>query len=404
MKFMITYVGKDDRYFENLKKDMTELYNAYTVAFRHYRLNDESKYPQVFDQIMSEKPNILYLDFSTDVEEITKLLNLCVAYQQKDIALIAFYPQLDNDKSREKIMGINLELGIDANIVKSGTDFIEPIYLGMRLALPQYLIKPSFYEIKEKDGIKGKLIDIGKVNYISESEIECETNLELMIEDEVEVDHKLPADIVESQIFTCLDNDNKNLYYKRFFKSKLQPIFIDHIFEKEDLTKLERLKVEDDKERREEIIETKNKPKYKEWIDEQKGESLPKLVRVGLIDHNLCLLKDLDSIQSETVFSYRVWADAKKCENELILYQPDIILFQLENDPTSGSLNNDTALARLIKFITINEYEPYIVLFGSNETAESMQDKLGYAKIITNRENIYMDAVNGLVKSFETKS
>lgn len=162
MKIAVTYVGKDQRYFETFKEEMSQDYGAYTLAFRSYQIDQDNDFVAVFDKITEEPPNILFLDFSTDALELRKLLNLFVAYQSDKITLVALYPQLDHEKNRQELMLVNLELGVHVNIVKSGTDFIEPIFLGVRLAAPKLLKKPSFFELKVKDGEKGKLIDIGK--------------------------------------------------------------------------------------------------------------------------------------------------------------------------------------------------------------------------------------------------
>lgn len=403
MKIAITYVGKDQRYFETFKQDMSEEYSAYTLAFRSYQVDDESNFIDLFEKIKTELPNILFLDFSTDSEQMTKLLNLFVAFQSEKVTLIGLYPQLDHDKNRQQLMNSNLEGGVHANIVKSGTDFIEPIYLGMRLACPDLMKKSSFFELKFKDGEKAKLIDIGKLNFITKDEIECETNLALKVGDEVEIENHLPIDIVESKIFKCTVCENRNLFYRRYFKQRFSPIYLDYIFEKEDANKLERAKIADDKERREHLIETKNKPEFEQWVLEQAGEPKPKLVKLAVIDHNLCPIKHEHLIDSDVEFSCRVWASAEKSHHELFKYIPDILVFQMEEMVERNDVNSENALERMIEFLKSNGMDPYLIVFGAKENTETLKNTYGYSKMMAYPDDIFINAIVGMIKSFNSK-
>lgn len=393
----ITYVGFDKRYFENLVVDMKEVYKNYDTSFNSYRIDEENDYTKVYHNILKKVPDILYLDFSTGVENVTRLLKLFVAYKAKGTALVALYPQLDHEKTRDKLIGINLELGVHVNIIKAGDDFLEPMYLGMRLSKPKNLIKPKFYEKKDREGIKGEILDIGKINYITKDYFECECNLEIPGGEEITAQTQLPLDIVDSNVFLCLESQNKGCYYNRDFKHKFEPLFLDHIEEKEVMNKLEKAKFAEDTERREELIENKHKPEFTQWVEEMSKESAQKLVKVGVIDKELHLLKNLEQT-GDIVFSSKVWTNANRCERDLILFHSELLVIQMDPE-----VNNFENIERLVKFMKLNEYEPYVLIFGCFESNEVMQEKLEYSKLITYTGTVEKGVITNLVESFESK-
>lgn len=410
----ILYIGRDKAYWENLCTEIRKQYDRLEIEFTSLSLQNYRNYVHLFLEIFRNPVDIIYLDFTQDSEQLTKLSQ--IFYFEDTLNHI---PLIGLVEKQEKIEE-SIFAGLSAIYIKSGEyeDIVAAPFLiayQREANLPQYA-KARFQK-------EDKLFADLRVGHITPDFLRAEGNIKLNEGDIIELHTHIPKFIIPSKKYRLKSLGEQNLYYNYRYTYIFEYIYVDEPVitdeEKEKLgeEQLNKINKEYQKNRQ------KARQELQAWIAEKKTVSSPKMTKALIISKDLSFLedtkKDLDgfehSIRIKTDFSENFYEIDKiyphlivigltskseieeKIKSDFSKYQHDdgtpLSDEELREEKNKFKIEIQRAQEQEVvkkvasaveKIKSMKDYKPYIVVFNLLTISSSqMQEAVKYPYIIT---------------------
>ncbi len=434
---LILYIGSDEGYFKGLEPRYQSTVPGTQFVFKALPGAtgpvDVSKY---FLQVLAQNPSVIYIDFSTHLEEHTRL---------------ALLIRRDNSTSDVPIVGLVEHRKHSRSCRASGVQFVhikcgefhDVVYDPCYLAFPGK-VKPGAFA-RARANMSVDLVEDFRVGYLTKDYMHVEGNLRLNKGDRITLQSNIPSEFLPSKNFAVREVSTRNLYYDYRYGTDLNYVYVDapeynesEIADglgEEDEVKKEKLIKEAKLKHREAQIEFESKlkktiKKFNSWIDDNTDRSVPKETKILIVDPTMELLKDnqkrLDSfpytIRLQTVLSDELDEIEKTLPNILALHfydsrpiaaldekktQMDLLEYEKEREELVNSLEDESiaVLGRVFKKISsLSDYSPIVTIFGCESyTSKAFQESFKYPLIITHKHSFNLDMVIEMAELFERK-
>lgn len=434
---LILYIGTDEGYFKSLEPRFQAMVPGASFVFKFLPAatgpSDVSKY---FLQVLAQNPSVIYLDFSTYLDEHTRLALLIRRDNSTaDIPVVGLVEHRKHARSCRAS-------GVQFVHIKCG-EYHDVVYDPCYLAFPGKVKAGAFARARANMGVD--LIEDFRVGYLTKDYMHVEGNLRLGKGDRITLQSSIPGEYLPSKNFAVRDVSTRNLYYDYRYGTDLNYIYLDapefnedEIADglgEEDEDKKAALIKEAKAKHREAQIEFESKlrktiKKFNAWIDDNTDRSMPKETKILIVDPVMELLKDnqkrLDSfpytIRLQTVLSEGLDEIEKTLPNILALHfydsrpvalldakktQMDLLEYEKEREELINSLEDEAiaVLGRVFKKISsLSDYSPIVTIFGCDSyTSKAFQESFKYPLIITHKHSFNLDMVIEMAELFERR-
>ncbi len=413
MSQKVYYIGSDDSYWDTVKSRYKSSYEQVDWFFEKIPAKEKNDHLQIYLRIFRERPKIVYIDFSSNVDEGKYLVKLMSReYSLRNIPIVVL---VENKKN------FSLAVSVGATFVhyKCGEHF-DVVYDPMVFALDNYVVKPDFAKaVFQRDS---RLIADFRLGYIAPDHIHVEGNLKINKGDVVEIESEIPKSIVKSKNYVVSDIINHNLYYDFDYGINLSYVFVDEPVpgkpdDFEDMVAYNKSEMQKMTQYQEDLNYAKKK--MKEWVLDSMDSGQHKTTKILIVDHELRILEKATEPLDSFPYSLRIQSDIYENMDEVNRLRPGIIAYQFEDDLTEAEEettekksekkdDKKTMLSKLTELINyikkIPDYRPFIVLFNCIKyDAKSFQESFKYSFILTHGQSMKFDMVIKFAKLFDEK-
>jgi hypothetical protein len=433
----ILYVGDDQSYWFNLQKRYLKQFQKISWEFICIYGKDPTEYQAKFIEILEHEPAIIYIDFSTRLDEHLTIANFISRENTMDgAALVGLVPDkgMINSVQSSGVNILHIKCGEFHDVVWQAVDLTFPIDSGS----PGFAVAKTVAETR--------LFDDFRIGYFSSTYAHCEGNLRLNKGDIIELESDIPEQVVPSKFYIVKHIDSCDLYYDFKYSYDLEYVYVDEPdFEAEADAEL--IGVEDEEEQRKilenaksKITEQRNlyknklknsKKEVKKWIVENSDRSSPKITKILIVDKSLSILRNEPQPVDKQPYTFRFQTELKPSMQEIDQIRPNIIAIQFmgesllkkeaavpdvvlseEEQRTAELVEEKKAeeadmaqISRIVEKIKgMEDYQPFVIVFNSyKHTSKSLQDGYQYPLVMAHKGNMEMSIVLHMSQLFEAK-
>lgn len=433
----ILYVGDDQSYWLNIQKRYLNQFSKISWEFVKVYDRDSTEYQASFIEILEHEPSIVYIDFSTRLDEHLTIANFISRENtMEEIALIGLVPE-------KKMINSVQSSGVDILHIKCG-EFHDVVWQAVNMTFPTESGSPDFAVAKAL--AETQLYDDFRIGYFSPTYVHCEGNLKLNKGDIIELESEIPQKIVPSSFYIVKHIDAVDLYYDFKYSYDLEYVFVDEPDFEADAD-AELLGIEDEDEQRK-ILEKaraginearehyktklkKAKKEVKDWIIENSDRSSPKITKILVVDKALSILRNEPQPVDKQPYTFRFQTELKMTMQEIDQIRPNIIAIQFmgedflekkeitpevvlseEEQRTADLVEKKKAeeahmaqISRVVEKIKgMEDYQPFVIVFNSyKHTSKSLQDGYQYPLVMAHKGCMEMSIVLHMSQLFESK-
>ncbi len=433
----ILYVGDDQSYWFNVQKRFLSQFSKISWEFVRVYGKDPTEYQASFIEILEHEPAIVYIDFSTRLDEHLTIANFISRENTMEgVSLVGLVPEKGMINSVQSS-------GVDILHIKCG-EFHDVVWQAVDLVFPTESGTPDFAIAKTL--AETQLSDDFRIGYFSPTYVHCEGNLRLNKGDIIEIESEIPEKIVPSKFYIIKHIDSEDLYYDFKYSYDLEYVYVDEPDFEAD-AEAELLGVEDEDEQRK-ILEKakaginesrdiyknrlkKAKKEVKEWIIENSDRSSPKITKILVVDKSLSILRNEPQPVDKQPYTFRFQTELKPTMNEIDQIRPNIIAIQFmgesfidkeevapdivlseEEQRTADLVELKKAeelhmaqISRVIEKIKdMDDYQPFVIVFNSyKHTSKSLQDGYQYPLVMAHKGSMEMSIVLHMSQLYESK-
>lgn len=403
---LITYIGADNVFFQNLKDYIAQKHSNLAVTFNKYFSVDEKEIQSFLVRFMEERPLIILIDLSKATQS---LLHIARVWERQNFyRKIHIIGLLDYGQTREDL---TQALSASLKCVHIKSSELEAVAYSILAFAFQDKFENHGFATAEVDEVINAYF-LGKTVKVSSDFIDIESDYNLLPGQEVQVKNYWNANkILRSEFCQLEEQLTGQNYYSYNYYQKLRLLHVDPIEPKEDETDDE-IKVRQQK--RKELIE-EAKFKLKKWVSSNIHDSSPKYFVTFVIDKFGTFFID-NKPTDQYQFIFRSQPFLNNPEKELEKLSPHFIAYNLENvsdeeleaNADIAHTYNDTRTLQLIvkslKSIYRKRFKPYIVVFNSKDyETDYLQKTLDYENIIAYGDELSIELTLQLIRILQTK-
>ena len=203
-KKIILYLGDDAGYWGTIKSRITQKLAGKAFEIHSVALKNTTNYQVVHLEVLKLAPQIIYLDFSTNLEFSLKLAHLL---------------KRENSLKQTPVIGLVEKKKNIADCIFAGIEFIhlkcgeyhDIIYDGFFLAFPGEVQEPDFAKAQfERDAT---LICDMRLGFVTADSIHAEGNVNIAPDTTITINSEIPIKMIPSNKFICKEVTDFNLYY-----------------------------------------------------------------------------------------------------------------------------------------------------------------------------------------------
>jgi hypothetical protein len=410
MDVSILYIGNDLGYWAKLQKGFLQNYESMTFNFSTISTDEKFSAVESFIHIYETKPQIVYLDLSQESKmgiSLAKLIN-----RNNETRLISLVGLVDH-KSTDSMLLKSVSAAVRLTHIKSN-EFQDAIYDPISLLDVNLAEMPTYMKsnVIENFEIQQPL----RVGYIENNRFHIETNSYLEVGEIVNVDQHPLQDLMPSRKVFVEKFYDQNLYYNKRFAYDLEFIYIDDDYfsatnenwktykecknnpEKlEELGKGEEEDILEDMKRRKTFYGP-TKKLIDKWVEDRKGKTEPKKLKVMIIDESLEILKGLKGKVDNFLYSLNFQTFLMGDNYQILRTMPHLIVFHVSERNSLDVLENI-----IQKINSIDDYHPYLLVKGSDICTEDLRDKYSYEHLMSVGKEINLDTIISISDSLNKK-
>ncbi|MBT7608863.1 MAG: hypothetical protein HN576_03850 [Bacteriovoracaceae bacterium] len=447
---VIIFLGDDNSYWSIIKARVTQKCAGKPTEFHSIKLATATNYQVLFLETLRLKPNIIFLDFSSNLEFTLKL-----AHMLNRENLLKSCPVIGLVEKKENIVDC-LFSGVEVVHVKCG-EYHDIIYDAFYMAFPGETEAPNFAKAEfERDATLNCDFRIG---FITPKSVHAEGNVKIDGDTALTLETDIPIKLVPSNKYICKENTDFNLYFDYKYNYEFQFIYVDEPeFNDDELE--ERLEGLDENQRiliikttkeniRQSVLDykgrlTKTKKDVNNWIVDNMDRVKPKKTKILIIDKELRFIYNPSQILGNLTYTIRIQTSLTEELRDIKVLRPDIISFQfldlnsikqeietlfedgLKEDGTpygieelniikeqqlkdkvddaeSAALDQLSLILKTIK--TLDGYKPFIILFNCHSySSQSIQESFKYPFVIVNKNEIDIDPIMNMASMLEKRN
>ena len=371
----ILYVGRDDAYFEGLKKRFLQV-EGEEFEFKKVWRDDEDRFQQISIEIVNELPNIAFLDYSASPQKMMTVGRSLPRLFDRGPSLIGLWDSLAKPEHLKE----SLTLGIPFFHFKSpefGDIVQQSLFLYKGGAFPEgNFAKADIMKVPQ--AIEAR--SIFRIGFMTESYVHVEHDF-LPPEDEpFALRHffKEEFPIEKFKIERRLDN---NYYYEMEYTSDLRYVFLDEEKaevavegESKETSFQEKKKFWNEKAKQEQL--EFRKKKVKDFIDSHENGVGAKRTRLMVIDEQMSILEHASKPLDEFPYSIRTYRSIHNRKDLVNRIRPGILCYQC---PPKSEGELGTILAEVEK---IENFNPFILVFQASWSSEHLQKHYNYERVM----------------------
>ena len=253
------------------------------------------------------------------------------------------------------------------------------------------------------------------MSYIENNFFHIETNSYLQVGDIIELDSHPLEDIMPSKKVYVAKFYDRNLYYNRRFAYDLEFIYIDNDFFsssnrnwllykelKNNPTKLASLNPIEEADILSDMDERKKcfapiRSKIDNWLASRVDQIVPKKLKVLIYDSSLSVFRELNGEPFKFHYTLNLQTKVMPDAYQVKRSMPHLIAYNFDE------INNWDSLKKIIKSIQeLEDYEPPIIVFGTNENELDKQN-IKYPKLMAYNHMIRIKEVEKMAKLIDEK-
>jgi hypothetical protein len=409
MNFLVTFVGKDLKYFKQLEDRFLADYHDLDVEFSILEDLEVQGAKASFLKLYNTKPKIIYIDFSSDESEafsLSKFLNK--NNETRLISTVGLFPYRNHFDLIKKALNVEVRLCYFKSLEIHDVVSHPVSLLNVNLASKREFT--SCHEFKDIE-----ILQPIRIGFIEDNHFHIETNSYLNLGEIIELNTHPLIHIMSSTKAFVSKFYEQDLYYNKRFAYDLEFIYIDNDYftatnERwllyKDLKKHPEKMEELDTHTHADLMNDMDKRKrsYRPirnqidlWLDTYSNESVPKKLKILVIDHQLEIMKNADRKIEDFPYSLNVQASLTTDMYQLQRTMPHLIAYYFDE-----AFNNEQVLKKLIaKVNSIDEYRPYILVFGheNKELAKSYPDN----KVLVYSGQVSLSEIRNIAKILDDK-
>jgi len=404
MDLVVKYIGNDVSYFDRIQKRFTDSYDNFQIKFIHSLISDDFDVSDCFIQTYKEKPQIIYLEFSKDLNKSIGLSKLFT--KNNEMRLLSLVGLHDYTNGHETIRDAILS-GVRLNHFKS-KEIHDVIYDPVSLLDVDLALQPDFVRGENFD--KARIKQWVRVGYIADDHFHIETNSPLPEGEVIEIDnHPLENRLKSKRFFVCNQNSS-DLYYNCRYSYDLEFTYCDDdYFKATEHSWIAYRKYKENplgylqdtgmdyKELTSEVKKRKSKIRYdrediRQWIRDNAQDNDPKKVKVLVLDQSLSIFKELKKHQDKIDYALNIQTVLVKDYFQISRMRPQLIVVNFDS-----GFNNEENLGSMIeKLKEMEGYDPYFLLFNFKEDINKLESKFGYGNLLIYPEHIKLETISVL--------
>jgi hypothetical protein len=419
----VFYLGQDLGYYKNLQIKFQGIYHKLKFEFETIKNPKEIDPEKAFQEILNGGIDILFLDFSKNIEKCLKLARLLrrdtITKKISSTGLFD-YLQTRDDHSRSLMAGmrINHVKSVEnSDVVYDAMYFFDPTEV---IELPLAMAK---FQMEQK-----VIIDL-RISYATKTFFHIESNLNFRTGEKINLIKNPLIKWLKTTSFEIGKISDEDLYYNYANGIDLNYLYANNPADqpapevKPPTTPTPEGEVEvasgpDPKKLADAIKEYENTLKQcqedvAEWIETKSTKVSPKFTKVLIIDKKADFINSLKKPLDSYPYTINFHSKLEKDYVYIKRTKPNIIAFVFENPPKGdpamakgkGEKNIysevdpfDTNGAETLQAMTtavksIPQYEPIIVVFSAQHKSETLQTNLGYKKVISYTDGPSFDII-----------
>lgn len=405
-KKLITYIGADTVFYENLKLFIAEKHSNLGVELKKIFSVDEKEIQSYINLFREERPQVILVDLS---QAGKSFLHLARVWQRQNFyKKIHMIGLLDYGQSREELTQA-LSASLRAVHIKS-SELDSIVYNIIAFGFEDKFENHGFATAELSDELM-KAYFLCKPTVVTEEFLELESDFNLLPGQEVKIkSHWTEKAIVRSQFCRLETQSMERTYYNLKYSQKFKFMHMDPV----DLEGLSRDEAKLKIKRRNELVQ-ESQYRLSKWVADNYYNSSPKHFRVFVIDKEGVFYQDSRPTDQNS-FVFRCQPFLNTPEMELKVAYPHMIIYHLEDvDEEELEANADIAhtynetrtlqiLLKSLKKIYPAKERPYVVVFNSKEyETEYLQKTLDYKNIVAYGDSLSVDLATKLIKMLEKK-
>ena len=398
----VIFLGEDQGYWESLKQGFSKFKQLKFDFELRYEANPK-KIQNFIKFVFEQKPNVIFVDLSKNTLEMLHVLR---AQIRTNMAIKPFVIALVDYNQGKNVLQQAIMAGAKCAHIKSGeTESV--VYDAIAFAFPSALEDHGFATAKLND--ETSVFVPAKVSLVTPGGLRIENDFKIIKEEKYFLhNYWSKKGILKTPLSKAKNQEIENLFYnfeyaQEFSFQFVPPIEVDEDMEEEEI---EQIKMELQQQMKD------AKSGMRQWIEENRENSKPKLIKCIVIDKEMNFYLDQPQTDSYN-FIIRVQPFLEKVKKELLKIKPQMIVFNFEDvDPNEREANEDIAymyndsknLQYLIKVIkSMDDYDPFLIVFNSEHDTKNLQKTLNYPQIIAHKENLNTELVSKMAALLEKK-
>lgn len=411
MALRVKYIGNDLGYWRRVQETFLKIYNSIEMEFLTKHVDESFNHKEFFVEVYNEKIDILYVDFSIAQDNCLQLCKLLGRNNEtRLISVVGLFEYTKGDSPLIRAISASVRI----NHYKS-LEIHDVVYDPIALLDVNMTVSPPYVRSKELEDFQLSLPV--RIGYIDNNCFHVETNSYLQVGEIVDVSwHPLQTIMPSTKVFVQKFYD-RDLYYNYRFSYDLEFIYVDNDYfsqtnknwllykelknkpeELEQLDEHEKAEILADMAKRKKIFST-IKNDIDQWLLERHENVIEKKLKILIVDASLdifnALEKDVDSFRYSLNIQTVLTGDFYHIERTT----PHLIVFRLDEQS-----NSEQVISLMIEKIqSIDEYDPYILIFNCTRTSQMMRDELNYENCLSYSGDLFIDEIKHMAKILDSK-
>jgi hypothetical protein len=398
----VIFLGEDQGYWESLKHGFGKFKQIKFEFELRYEANPK-RIQNFIKFVFDQKPKVLFVDLSKNTLEMLHVLR---AQLRTNMIIKPFVIALVDYNQGKNVLQQAIMAGAKCAHIKSG-EVESVVYDAIAFAFPSALEDHGFATAKLND--EASVLVPAKVSLVSPASIRIESNFKIIKEEKYFLHNYWSGKgILKTPLAKAKNQEIEDLFYNFEYAQEFTFQFVPPVEVNEDMEEeqIEQLK----KEIQHQLKESKSG--MREWIEQNKEKSAPKLIKCVVIDKEMNFYFD-NKLTDSYDFVIRVQPFLQKVKKELLKLSPQMIVYNFEDvDPKERESNEDIAfmyndaknLQYLIKVIkSMDDFDPFLIVFNSEHDTKKLQKTLNYPQILAHKEKMNTDLVAKMAAILEKK-
>ncbi len=389
------YFGDDEAYYKTLLTEFAK-HSKLKIDFKRVFESDEKKIQSLFLKIYREKPECVFIDFSTHTQDYLHLARILERTpNESKVITVGLVDYL----SPSEVLVESIATGVHLTHIK-GSECFDVVYDVSLLLNPDVYLPHGFAQaqLEQEEWVGGIPIKIGRINYEG---LHFETDYPLQVGDRIRIkSFWSEKKIVLSQEVVVADVSTKNLFYHFKYAVDAKFVFVDEFIPPPEME--EEIIIERNY-HREKLI-THHRKLLMEWVDENITNSYERKAKLLVIDSQFRFYDGQQRTDTHP-FTIRCVPYLEDTNRELDRLEPQVIAFSMEKTNDLLKKNTYEKLIELIK-ISKEKYQesaPFIVVFSIDESSKKLRQELDYPHMMCVKEELTVELLVRMAASYEKK-